>query len=475
MTKALVLAGHGSHISPLTAGIVWQQVDRLRALGVADEVTAAFWKETPSFATVLNTLVAEDITIVPLFTAQGYFTRSVIPAEMGLEVMLVNAEPLSLSPFPRIQGKGGKSQIECHETDSPTATVNGQITTRAGRTIRYARTLGEHPFLQQMIHKRVVDMLQLINTAPQNVGVALIGHGTKRNPQSRAATEAQVAMLRAEKLVAEAVAVYLDDTPAIPEVYTMLHTPIIIAVPNFLALGSHTTIDVPEALGLKAGETRDIVDGRVVYYTDPVGVDDNLSAVILALARDAGAQLNPPKSGSAWDGFPAAGRDELIETVHQQGELRFGQLILTPTEVRADGDGSMFFREVSTLRDHVRTIPAFRPLATSTDLPGGWCVPISEPHMLHAIVETVYPGAVADWAAQRRGVLTTNPLTVVAARQKGMFRDLANFRRTDEYVRHICGGCVRHATWYDQVTAADAIPCVEACNLWMSKALETDE
>ena len=64
MSTALVLAGHGSHISPQTAGIVWKNVDALRAMGIADEVTAAFWKETPSFHTVFNTLTSDDITIV---------------------------------------------------------------------------------------------------------------------------------------------------------------------------------------------------------------------------------------------------------------------------------------------------------------------------------------------------------------------------------------------------------------------------
>src|SRR5215813_8298367 len=108
MTTALILAGHGSHISPSTAGIIWQRVDELRALGVADEITAAFWKEMPSFHGVIHSLNADDITIVPLFTAQGYFTRTVIPAEMGLD---------------------------------------GAITRRDGRTLRYTRTLGEHPYL----------------------------------------------------------------------------------------------------------------------------------------------------------------------------------------------------------------------------------------------------------------------------------------------------------------------------------------
>ena len=83
--RALVLAGHGSHISPDTAGVVWSYVDQLRGWGVADEITACFWKEAPSFNQVLDTLVSEHVTVVPVFAAAGYFSQKVIPAEMGLE------------------------------------------------------------------------------------------------------------------------------------------------------------------------------------------------------------------------------------------------------------------------------------------------------------------------------------------------------------------------------------------------------
>src|SRR5438128_2234908 len=118
MKTALVLAGHGSHISPETAGLVWSHVDALRALNVADEVTAAFWKEMPSFHTVFDSLEATDITVVPLFTAQGYFTQTVIPTEMGL---------------------------------------TGAITQRDGRIIRYTRTLSEHPYLGGIVRQRIND------------------------------------------------------------------------------------------------------------------------------------------------------------------------------------------------------------------------------------------------------------------------------------------------------------------------------
>lgn len=435
MKTALILAGHGSHISPATAGLVWQQVDVLRAAGVADEITAAFWKETPSFATVLHTLIAEDITIVPLFTAQGFFTRNVIPSEMGL---------------------------------------TGTMTQHNGRTLRYTRTFGEHPYLRQIVRRRVEDMLPEIDAASGDVGVALIGHGTKRNPTSRAATEAQAQMLRDLNIVREVVAVYLDDTPAIPDAYNMLTTPVIIAVPNFLAPGSHTTLDVPGELGLPEGESFAQIQGRQLYYTDPVGMDDALTQVILELAKESGMAFSPAKTGSAWGCFPAAGRDMLLKTVHERGEMRFGELVLTPYEVRSEILGDLILELPGQLRDFMRKSGAFRPLATTTDMPQGWRVPIHTPEMIHAVVETVYPGAVADWAALQKGTFATASLDEVAARQQGMFRALANFDHAAEFVQQVCSGCVRYPTWFDAQTSENDIPCRQACNLWMSSALENE-
>ena len=95
---ALVLAGHGSHISAETAGVVWGYVDRLRRMGVADEITACFWKEQPALSRVLDSVAADEVVIVPVFTAQGYFTRDVLPAEMGLTGALTLARQALYSP-----------------------------------------------------------------------------------------------------------------------------------------------------------------------------------------------------------------------------------------------------------------------------------------------------------------------------------------------------------------------------------------
>jgi sirohydrochlorin cobaltochelatase len=438
MTTALVLAGHGSHISPQTAGLVWRHVDALRAMGVADEVTAAFWKEAHSFHSVFETLTADDITVVPLFTAQGFFTQLVIPAEMGL---------------------------------------TGRLTTRGGKTIRYARTLNEHPYLAQIVSQRVTDALRILGSAPSQTAVAILGHSTKRNPESRQATEAQALQMREAHVAAEVVAAYLDDTPAIETVYEMTSAPTLIAVPYFLAMGSHTTIDVPRELSLEPGQTLAQVNGRTVYYTDPVGTEDALREVILELAREAGAPLHDPHLSAAWDCFPAAGRHDLIATVEAMGTMEFGELLLSPSEVRPlNGTPTQEVMDAAALRALVREHP-FRPLATACGLQGDWYVPITQPDEIHAVVETVYPGAVADWAAHQGGTFTAGSLDTTAARQQGMYRELAAL--TDDQrlsvVKRVCANCVRQPTWFDGSVAADGLPCAEPCNLWMSEALEKTE
>jgi hypothetical protein len=126
------------------------------------------------------------------------------------------------------------------------------------------------------------------------------------------------------------------------------------------------------------------------------------------------------------------------------------------------------------LRERVREQP-FRPLATSLDLPSGWCVEITRPEMLHNVLETVYPGVAADWSAHQRSAFTVESLAETIARQTGMYRALEalNQEQRAETVVRVCGNCVRHPTWFDG--AASPVPCGEACNLWLTAALESTE
>ena len=266
---ALILAGHGSHVSANTAGVVWSAVDQLRRLGAADEIAACFWKEEPAFAHVLDTVEADEVVVVPVFTARGYFTGEVIPAEMGL---------------------------------------SGSVTIVNGRKIHLTRPLGEHLGLQSIVDHQLQDTLKRYGLAPGDTAAAIIGHGTPRNRQSRDTARNQAERIRELDWLGEVVDVYLDDEPAIPSVYQTTRAPNIIALPYFLADGSHVGRDVPRALGIANLDSVNHVNGRRVYYCEPVGSDESICRVILDLARETNLPLEAREAEGAWRCFPTGGK-----------------------------------------------------------------------------------------------------------------------------------------------------------------------
>jgi sirohydrochlorin cobaltochelatase len=429
MARAVVLLGHGSHISPNTAAVVWQVADALRGLGVADEIAAGFWKEQPGFGRVLHTVAASEAILLPMFTAQGYFTRQVIPHE--------------IAPLP------------------------------AGLSVRTTRALGEHPRIGDIVRQRARDAIAAHGLAAESVALAVIGHGTRNNPTSRAATEAQAEALRALGIAREVAAVYLDDDPDIPTVYDTTSAPVLVAIPYFLALGSHTAIDVPEALGLPDGQTEAEVNGRRVIYAPPIAADGGLLDIVLSLLAEVGLTPDSVPVGSAWDGMPASGREAFSALLAQEGVLTVGGLTVTRDAVWAGDAPQRVLDTPSAVRDAVRLAP-FRPLATRADLPTGWRVPVRDAHEAHAVVETVYPGLVTEWMAERAGALVPVGVQGVAARQQGMFRPLADLPSEGEaaLIEEICGGCALSPRWGRTRASTGGLPCAEPCNVWLSAAKE---
>lgn len=442
MSTALVLAGHGSHISPETAGIVWGYVDALRRMGVAEEVTAAFWKEQPEFAQVLGTLTAETIVVVPLFTATGFYTNKVIPAAMGLD---------------------------------------GTVTQRGSRTIHYTPALGTHPMLDAVVTRRVKDAMQAYDLLPQQTAVAIIGHGTRRSETTRLTTQNQAETIRQAGLAAQVVDAYLDDDPDLPSIYQRTEAQNLVVVPYFLASGSHVTYDVPRALGLPDDEMTAQVQGRHVYYTAPIGTADVILQVILELARATGVSFEINEA-PLWYGMPRVGAAALVQAVllkdaQQRGAVQFGQLRLTPNVVHPVGSSDAYvFIMPNQLRSHIRENP-FRPLATSDDLPRDWVVPIDDVQQIPAIVETVYPGALAEWANHYAQAATITPLTEVVSRHEGMLHHLtqATESMVNQLVATMCGRCVKVPLWHattDLTANSGSLPCLSPCNTFLSRSKE---
>ena len=431
---ALVLAGHGSHISANTAGVVWSYVDRLRGKGVADEITACFWKEPPAFSQILETLESPQAVVVPVFTAKGYFTRQVIPGEMGLR---------------------------------------GKVSEIRGKRVHLTEPIGEHPQLDRLVDRLLRDMLTRHQLNPDQTAAALIGHGTPRSPQSRDATRRQAERVRKRGLFREVVDAYLDDQPDIPSIYTRTGAQHIIALPYFLADGSHVTRDLPRALGIAGRNAPEEIDGRLVYYSRPIGDDESICEVILALARTSGLPFEVRPFAGAWDGFPAAGRRELLDALEYSEGLHFGQVCVKSESVSSvDSSDANTLTSPPVLRGYVRDAP-FRPLPTRDDLPGGWHVPLDKPRDAHAALETVYPGLVADWAAQRNGALITESLADIGARQDGMFKDIHLLPASiiERTIKEVCGSCIRQPTWYG---INGELPCRAACNWWLGAARKNE-
>lgn len=432
---ALILAGHGSHVSANTAGIVWGYVDQLRHWGVADEIAACFWKEAPAISQVLDTVEADDVVIVPVFTARGYFTSEVIPTELGI---------------------ADRDRI------------------RPGRRIRLTPPVGEHPHLQSIVERQLRATIERYDLSPELTAAAIIGHGTRRNRQSRDTARHQARRIRDLNWLSEVVDVYLDDEPDIPSVYHSTSALNIIALPYFLAEGSHVRVDVPRALGIANPDGVNQVNGRSVYYCEPVGTDESICKVILELARATGLPFPMKKAAGMWSGFPSAGRSALLQTIESGKILQIGQVMANRKRVwhrDCEGD-SQALDSPAALRAFIREEP-FRPLASSADLPQGWHVEFAEPQNAHAVIETVYPGLVADWAANRRGRLRIETLEDIGRRQSGMFKDIHRLPRNviKFAMDKICGNCVRQPTWLLGISGdLSQQPCRSACNLWLSTA-----
>ncbi len=241
MTRALLLIGHGSHLDANSSRPVFENARRLRATGAFDEVRAAFWKEEPSLARALDGCAASEVTIVPLFMSTGYFTEQVIPREMGLD---------------------------------------GAVTVRGGQTVRYTPPVGAHPALARVIVARALEA-----GATAGDAIAVLGHGTPRNPNSERTIYEQTERVRATGRFAEVTTVFMDQEPAMGGVFERVAAETVVMVPLFIAEGWHVGQTIPEELDIHGPSARE--DGRRLIYARPVGTHPCLSDVVFELASEA--------------------------------------------------------------------------------------------------------------------------------------------------------------------------------------------
>ena len=406
--SALVIVGHGSTVNPDSAAPTWRRVDTLRQWGAFAEVYAAFWKEEPGLSDILPLVLSDEIYVVPNFIGEGYFTRTVIPRELGLEGAVT-----------RRPKKGG-----------------------GVRTIRYCEPVGSHPSMTERLLRRAEESAP--DALPERTCLLIVGHGTGMNENSAAAVKNQVSRIRGLNRYAEVRAAFMEEAPFVADWHTATAQPNVVAVPFFVADGLHSAEDIPWLLGIEpSGEgTRrnpHRLRGRTLYYGSAVSggpggesaTDRDLAQIVLDQvdAFDArhpeAAASNAPDAGSEIQARLCALYNE-VAGFDRIGEIAVcradGRFILTHREDAA-GDDLERFASPEDARQIAKFDAAgrYRPLKTAPNLRRGWRLELTGNEQLAAAIDFFYPGATRAWRAYRLGGIDPVPLRSTLERQSGMY------------------------------------------------------
>lgn len=238
--------GHGSPHDRDSSAPVYAAVHRIRERRAFDEVRAAFWKEAPFLHDALGLVKADDVFVVPMFLADGYYVRQVVPRELGLD---------------------------------------GALTRRGTRRIRYCPPIGVHARMPWLVLERARTTACLTPAERRNSALVVIGHGTERSPTSAETVHRVTALLRSDSEFECVTCGFLDEEPRIERVVDETRARDIVLVPFFLAEGYHTRVTIPSTLRLDG--VRSERDGRTLWYTRPVGTMPEIAEIVIHLAQQA--------------------------------------------------------------------------------------------------------------------------------------------------------------------------------------------
>ena len=253
MKTGIMIGGHGSTMS-FNKGVLEMQADRLRDKGY-DNVYVGFNETSfPSIREAAEEMVADgydDIVVLPFFVASGlHVTRDIPMKHFGL---------------PR-NATEGVSEIDGVEV-----------------RVRIEQPFGDEPLLADILAERVDEL----RTPGRDSRVIVMGHG------SRLAYNRETVALNARRLEERGYGrVYQGfnefDEPKIEDVIPRMiddGAEEVIALPLFISLGKHLTMDVPGKLGIENFSDGGIVhrNGREaeVKYAVPIGADPRLCDVLV--------------------------------------------------------------------------------------------------------------------------------------------------------------------------------------------------
>ncbi len=247
---AVIIAAHGSHHDATAARIAEAHARRVaKKLGFS-KVTAAFHQGKPSYVEAVANASAEEIVVVPLMASAGYFADTVLSKAIA----------------------AGNA--------------------RSAHRVTITAPVGTHPSIAGMVERRIARLANEFDLDPTETAVAIVGHGTTRNPRSRETTVELAHAIAENRVATSCIAVFLDESPGIESVYALVREPNIIVIPMLIGGGYHATRDLPARLSIDIDDTVTLpfvrqVGNRRIVMDIAVGQHDEISDVIANIVQAA--------------------------------------------------------------------------------------------------------------------------------------------------------------------------------------------
>lgn len=201
---ALLLAAHGERRNGADNEGTLQLAAALAERAAASAVEIGFLKGSPSIAEAVQRLSGYDLLVYPLFLADGYFTRKLLPRQL------------------EEAGAFGRGRATC-----------------------LLPPLGLDPTLADLILEAAGATAISQQWPTYRTNLLLLAHGSSNNPASRLATEQMAETLAARNVFARVRVAFLEEPPALREAVAQLSEPVVV-VGLFAGEGLHGGEDAPQ-------------------------------------------------------------------------------------------------------------------------------------------------------------------------------------------------------------------------------------
>jgi sirohydrochlorin cobaltochelatase len=246
--KSLVLAAHGSRCGGV-ASALRLIASRFEQGDLFQQVLTSFHQGLPAFGQVPELVSGNAVVVVPVFLAEGYYSKKVLPREL-----------LRASRFRPID-------------------------------IWLTPVVGCDSRLGQALLKRVRRLVPRLGWNPERTAVVVLGHGTPRSATSSRTTHEVTAFLRSEGPCKTVHAAFLDERPTPREALQGTDADHCVVLPWLFGSGDHAG-ELAQLFGLGApsrGDSPEITGrdskGRDYVIDRPIGEDPVLVEIIGELVR----------------------------------------------------------------------------------------------------------------------------------------------------------------------------------------------